>query len=88
MKRCPLCGEPVTAGQVASPVGMVNADRKVGGVELVHQECGLRMVLGGIGHLTNHAHWCGEMGDPDAGLSYRQSALEVWSLWMDQEAQK
>ena len=42
-----------------------------------HPECGLRMVLGGIGHLTNHAYWCGEVGDPDAGHTYRASALLV-----------
>lgn len=43
-----------------------------------HRECGLRGVLGGIGHIVNHAHYChGELG-PDAGLSYRTSALMVW----------
>lgn len=42
-----------------------------------HGECGLRMALGGIGHLTDHAYWCGQMGDPDMGLSYRESALRV-----------
>jgi hypothetical protein len=47
-----------------------------------HPECGLRMALGGIGHLTNHAHWCLEMHDPDAGLSYRESALLV-AKWVE-----
>lgn len=42
-----------------------------------HPSCALRSVLGGIGHLTDHAYWCGERRDPDAGLSYRDSALRV-----------
>jgi hypothetical protein len=33
--------------------------------------------MGGIGHLIAHAYWCFERGDPDAGLTYRQSALLV-----------
>jgi hypothetical protein len=42
-----------------------------------HVACGLRSVVGGIGHLVDHAYWCGERGDPDAGLTYRESALRV-----------
>lgn len=44
-----------------------------------HPECGLRGVLGGIGHLTDHAYWCGQMNDPDMGLGYRESARRVWA---------
>lgn len=43
-----------------------------------HRECALRQVLGGIGHIRDHAYWCGKMHDPDAGLGYRQSARLVW----------
>lgn len=43
-----------------------------------HRECSLRSVMGGIGHVVDHATYCrGEHG-PDAGLTYRQSA---WLLW-------
>lgn len=42
-----------------------------------HPSCAARAVVGGIGHLVDHAYWCGERGDPDAGLSYRDSALRV-----------
>lgn len=42
-----------------------------------HRECMLRTVLGGIGHLEDHQHWCNEMHDPDGGRTFRQSALEV-----------
>lgn len=40
-----------------------------------HRECGLREVMGGIGHLIAHEYWCTQKHDPDAGLSYRHSAL-------------
>lgn len=45
----------------------------------MHVECAVRMSLGGIGHLLDHAHFCGN-GDPDAGLDYRTSAkmVMVW----------
>jgi hypothetical protein len=44
-----------------------------------HRECHLRAVLGGIGHMVDHEFFChGELG-PDAGLSYRTSALLVWN---------
>lgn len=48
-----------------------------------HYECGLRAVLGGIGHLVDHQFWCGVLADPDAGLTYRQSALRV-ADWVEE----
>lgn len=50
-----------------------------------HPECGVRMALGGIGHLEDHAYWCGERHDPDAGLSFRESALRV-AAWLTERA--
>jgi len=32
------------------------------------------MAIGGIGHLIAHNYWCVQKGDPDAGLTYYQSA--------------
>ena len=58
---CLLCGEPL----------MPRDD------EAMHRECSLRNVMGGIGHLIAHDYWCTERHDPDAGLTYRQSALLV-----------
>jgi hypothetical protein len=50
-----------------------------------HRECVLRAVLGGIGHHVDHARYCrGELG-PDAGLTYRQSALLVWRHAVEHE---
>lgn len=46
-----------------------------------HKECGLRSVMGGIGHLVDHARYCDGPLGPDAGLSYRRSAILVWSVW-------
>jgi hypothetical protein len=59
------------AGQRTFPI----ADKD--GPHRAHDECMLRSVLGGIGHLEDHDHWCNEVGDPDGGRSYRQSAIEV-----------
>jgi hypothetical protein len=41
----------------------------------MHRECSLREVIGGIGHLIAHEYWCRQHHDPDAGLTYRQSAM-------------
>lgn len=58
---CQLCGEPL----------LLRDD------EVMHRECSLRNVMGGIGHLIAHDHWCVQRNDPDAGLTYHQSALLV-----------
>lgn len=44
----------------------------------VHRECSLRDVVGGIGHIEDHAYWCETMHDPDGGRSRRESSLAVW----------
>lgn len=64
MTDCVLCDEPLT-GPSASEL------------QPVHRECALRSVSGGIGHHIDHAHFCRGIGDPDAGLDYRTSALLV-----------
>ena len=70
MTPCPLCLEPVIVGEHDL------CAMRIGGLR-AHRQCALRSVLGGIGHLTAHEHWCLVMHDPDAGLSYRDSALAV-----------
>lgn len=69
---CALCDEPIAFDHQGSFIGTMH------GLAPVHKECSLRSVLGGIGHLQNHLVWCSEKHDPDAGFSYRQSALKVW----------
>jgi hypothetical protein len=79
---CLLCREPIQVFDqgsfMASALGLHDA-----GPQPVHRECSLRSVLGGIGHHISHDYWCSEMKDPDAGGSYRQSALLVWDLVKD-----
>lgn len=67
---CWHCNEPILEGEDRADI--ITMD--------VHRECSLRSVIGGIGHLIDHAHFChGPLG-PDAGLDYRTSALlvDVW----------
>ena len=46
----------------------------------MHRECLLRSVSGGIGHLLDHHRYCVVEGDPDAGMTFRESALCVDEL--------
>jgi hypothetical protein len=70
--NCGLCDEPILDGEPLSPThGLV-----------MHQECGLREVIGGIGHLIDHARYCRELHDPDGGFTYRQSARLV-QMWVE-----
>lgn len=74
---CLLCREEVLDGDV---VGATRFFDQEGRERQAHIECGLREVMGGIGHHLDHAYWCGEQHDPDGGLSYRESARRVWAL--------
>lgn len=65
MAECGLCNEPIMAGAEAETV------------QPYHRSCLLRSTLGGIGHLIAHEYWCEQRHDPDAGLTYRQSARLV-----------
>jgi len=65
---CLWCDEPL-GDDPGFPVATFD------GVRFQHQECALRSVVGGIGHLVAHEYWCLQLGDPDAGLTSRQSAV-------------
>lgn len=72
IEDCLLCREPLG---LTDPPGMdVHTPE---GLRRTHRECSLREVLGGIGHLIAHDLWCAQHHDPDAGLTYRQSAKLV-----------
>jgi hypothetical protein len=62
---CQLCGEHIDEIDV----------------EHFHRECMLREVMGGIGHHIAHDYWCLRRGDPDAGFTYRESALMVYAIF-------
>lgn len=64
--QCELCGEVCH-----------RQDRALVSPLVAHRECLLREGIGGIGHLIAHDYWCTQRHDPDAGLTYRQSALLV-----------
>jgi hypothetical protein len=74
--ECLFCEESLE-GCVLSPVMIHTAE----GPRQMHIECGLREVLGGIGHLIAHQYWCEQMHDTDAGLTRRQSAKLVYA-WL------
>jgi hypothetical protein len=69
MADCLWCEEPLHGNVSSTPIHTEEGRREV------HIECALRQVIGGIGHLVAHEYWCVLQHDPDAGLSYRQSAL-------------
>lgn len=62
---CCLCSEP-----------MID-ERSSSSLQPMHRACALRSTMGGIGHLIAHHYWCEQRHNPDAGLTYRQSALLV-----------
>lgn len=68
---CMDCTEPILPGEDRADI--INQD--------IHRECALRGVMGGIGHLLDHDHFCKGVG-PDAGLDRRTSALLV-DVWID-----
>lgn len=73
-----MCHEPMGNIDVAQ-IPLYTED----GPKAVHWQCMLREVTGGIGHLIAHDYWCGApRHDPDAGLTYRQSAL-LTAAWVE-----
>jgi hypothetical protein len=74
--RCPLCGErnDPDYDEDTQPIYIES------GPVQAHRICLLRDVLGGIGHLVAHEYWCTQRHDPDAGLTYYQSArlVQAW----------
>lgn len=81
---CLLCGEP-TRGALDARIMPYVAAGDDGAPSTTfrwcHSICGLRDVIGGIGHLRDHEYWCNKMGDPDGGMTRHESALAV-SAWI------
>ena len=75
MSQCLWCDEAILPGEdLGTPIWHEGVRQPT------HRECSLRQVLGGIGHHLDHAYWCGEKKDPDAGMTYRQSAQHVMRI--------
>jgi hypothetical protein len=68
---CVYCDETIEDHDAWSPLNAV---------QYGHYECGLREVMGGIGHHLGHEYWCVVQRDTDAGLTRRQSAKLVVAL--------
>lgn len=62
-------------------------EQSVASSQPMHRACGLRAVMGGIGHLIDHHHFCIERHETDAGLPYRLSALLV-QTWVEYHGTK
>lgn len=80
MRMCWGCKQDIAlTGEQIAPgfVHVTGVEGHPDGMYPFHYECSTRAALGGIGHFKDHAFWCLQMHDPDAGLSYRESALQV-----------
>ena len=75
--NCLWCDEEASHDNFVQTTTLVKQDGTCE-IRWVHDDCTLRQVLGGIGHLLAHEYWCLQKHDPDAGLTYRQSALLVY----------
>lgn len=74
-EMCMYCHERIREGD--------NGMKRYGYTQ--HRECSLRSAMGGIGHLLDHEAFCGSELGPDAGLSFRESALLVWRMVVEGE---
>ena len=84
-EQCFLCNEMIQVFDQGSFTHVLQGDEERGWESVmlpVHRECSLREVMGGIGHLEDHDHWCSEIHDPDGGRTRRQSSLQVWD-WIN-----
>ena len=83
-EQCVWCEEAIQQGDQGSFMyGVWRDSLTPRPIQPVHRECSLRSVIGGIGHLEDHAFWCkGPGNDTDGGRTKRQSALEVWEWVM------
>lgn len=78
--KCLHCDEPIQDGDQGTWGGVLRFGADIAAIEPAHRECSLRAVRGGIGHLVDHDYWCDTEHMPDAGFTYRQSAIMVWEL--------
>lgn len=80
---CMLCRQVVEVGDRGLFTWYVRAKPAPPKQCPVHRECIMRETMGGIGHHLDHDLWCDNVGDPDAGVGYRESALRVWAWFVE-----
>lgn len=68
---CQWCDEPILDGERVANCNIP-----------MHEECGLRSILGGINHLLGLCTCCGGTQPPDPpGLTRREAALRATAYW-------
>lgn len=70
--KCRLCDEEVVEGDL----GTINMADQV-----IHHECGLRAVIGSVGHLQGRCSCFGGTEEDPPGMSYRQAAIAATELF-------
>jgi len=80
MKDPPINGNSGICVFCDEPIGKFDPWVPLNPAQYAHHECSMRSALGGIGHQIAHEYWCQQQHDPDAGLTYRQSAKMVYAL--------
>lgn len=81
--ECLHCGEPLGGGAVVRMP--VLGDRGLI-VRRVHNECALRMVLGGLNHLKGRCSCCGGTDPPDPeGMTRREAAVAAVVFWKESD---
>lgn len=80
-QTCIFCIEEIQPGDRGVLMPALAADG-TSSIEAAHIECQFANTVGGAAHLDGgRCEHCGGEGDPYAGLSYRESALQVWQAY-------
>lgn len=75
---CPHCEEPIVQGDELGRHLIAHPD----GLRLLHEECAMRTILGGINHLMGKCTCCGGTEQPDPpGMSRRDAARAASLYW-------
>lgn len=69
---CLLCAEAVVDGDT----GTIDASGRV-----IHYECGMRGIVGSVGHQLKRCHCFGGTYDDPPGMSRREAAKAAVALW-------
>jgi len=75
-KRCLYCGEAVSAAERAAMKETLPA------FGMIHRDCSLRMVVGGVNHQLGRCSCCGGTEDPDPpSMTKREAARAAARLY-------
>ena len=74
---CILCEESVVDGDA----GTINY-----GGQIVHYECGMRSVIGSVGHLQMACSCYGGVREDPPGMTYRQASKAAVRMWTSMQS--